>query len=61
MDLAKRGRNVKKLTDPMIYMMEKSFKQQMDKAATSGDRKKFEQMQKQLQWLHEYKINKYKN
>ena len=52
---------MRKLTDPMIYMMETSFKQQMDKAATNGDRKKFEQMQKQLQWLHEYKINKYKN
>ena len=44
-----------------IHMMETTFKFQMEQAAISGDKKKFEQMQEQLQWLHEYKLNRYKN
>ena len=40
--------------------MEASFNHQMQKAAAAGRIEKFEQMQKQLQWLHEYKQNKYR-
>ena len=51
---------MRRLTDSQIYLMEASFNHQMQKAATEGNREKFEQMQKQLQWLHEYKQNKYR-
>ena len=45
----------------MIYMMEKAFTQKMQEAATKGDGDAFDKYQKQLKWLHEYKLNKYKN
>ena len=48
-----------KLTDANIIMMEQSFKIKLDKAASTGDRKTFEAMQKQLTWLNEYKRAKY--
>jgi len=48
-----------KLSDANLYMMEQSFKVKLEKAATEGDRETFEAMQKQLEWLNEYKTRKY--
>ena len=48
------------MSDNLITFMVMIFQLQLERAGRSGDKDVFDKMERQLAWLHEQRLNKYK-